>query len=249
MTLYLMIPCYNEAATLEGVLLELPSTIPDILQLKVLVVDDGSTDESATIAAQCGAEVLRLEHVGLAQAYYAGLRTAVARGADFVVTLDADGQYDPEAIGRMLEPLLQNEADIILGERGETFYRRLKPRRRLLHRFGAWGVRRVTGLPVEDPVTGYRAYTRDAIQRLQVRSRFTYTLEMLVQVPLLGLRLACITAEPRLPTRPSKVVKHPLIYSARQLQTLLWAAVYYRSTLRGIENPVEEQDELSADFA
>lgn len=246
-TLYLVIPCFNEAATLEATLRELPETLPGVQRLRVLVVDDGSTDESATIAEQCGAEVLRLEHVGLAQAYRRGLQEAVGRGADLVITLDADGQYDPAVIGRILEPLQRGQADVVLVERGETFYKRLRPRRRLLHQFGAWGVRLMTGLPVRDPVTGYRAYTRHAINTLQIRSRYTYTLETLVQVPLLGLRLTMLTAEPRPPTRPSKLVKHPLSYMVRQGRTLLWAALIYRLAGWALES-LEDEQPVSADL-
>lgn len=246
-TLYLVIPCYNEAETLEATLHELPKTLPGIQQLRILVVDDGSTDESVTLAKQCGVEVLKLEHVGLAQAYRRGLQEAVARGADLVITLDADGQYDPAVLVQILEPLQRGQADLVLVERGETFHKRLRPRRRLLHQFGAWAVRLMTGLPVRDPVTGYRAYTRRAVNTLQIRSRYTYTLETLVQVPLLGLHLTTLTAEPRPPTRPSKLVKHPLSYMVRQGRTLLWAALVYRLAGWGLES-LEDERPVSADL-
>ena len=223
---YLLVPCFNEAALLGRSLAELPQGLPD-LRLKVLVVDDGSTDKSATIAAAGGAEVLRLEHVGLAQAYRAGLQEALARGADLIVSLDADGQYDPAALPWVLEHLRAG-SDVVLVERGDSFYQRLSRGRRLAHGAGRWGTRLLTGLPVTDPVTGYRGYSRRAASLLMIRSSYTYTLETLAQARPLGLTFSTLTAAPREVTRPSRLFKHPFDYVKRQGGTLLWSTWTYR---------------------
>jgi glycosyltransferase involved in cell wall biosynthesis len=237
--LYLMIPCYNEALTLGTTLYELTKSLKNREQTKILVVDDGSSDDSAKIAESCGAEVLRLEHVGLARAYAAGLKEVVRRGADYLISLDADGQYDPTAIPDVLGLLQSNQADVVLVERSKSFYQRMSWQRRLGHVAGRFMVRTFTGLSINDPVTGYRGYSRHAAQQLEIQSAYTYTLETLVQIPSLKLNLKTLTAEARITTRPSRLFGSPLNYVMRQAKTLLWASWHYKRRGQPIFGDIE----------
>jgi glycosyltransferase involved in cell wall biosynthesis len=227
-TLYLVIPCFNEAQQIVPMLASLPSALSGVHELRVLVVDDGSTDNSVILAKYCSVEVLELAHVGLAQAYGMGLRAALDRGADMIVTLDADGQYDPSMIGHISDILQTKQADIVLAERDQAFYAHMSFWRRTGHRMGRWVVRQCTGLPIRDPVSGYRGYSRQAAGLLQIRSRYSYTLETLVQIPILGLRLTTVQTSTNPSTRPSRLFRHPVHYVLRQALTLLWAIAYYR---------------------
>lgn len=224
--LYLLIPCHNEAATLATVLSELPATVNG-LTVKILVADDGSADASAAIAESCGAEVLALERMGLAQTFRAGLREAIARDASYVISLDADGQYDPSAIPAILAHL-QADTDLLLVERGKTFYQPMRRARRFGHTLGRFATRLTTGLELTDPVSGYRGYSRRAAQHLVIDSTYTYTLETLVQVIPLGLRFKTMTVAPRVTTRPSRLFKHPLVYVLKQGRTLFRSTLIHR---------------------
>lgn len=248
--LCILIPCFNEVASLADTITELRLHLPDSCETVILVIDDGSTDGSAQVAAACAVQVVQLPHRGLAQTYAAGLKAALALGADYVISLDADGQYDPAAIPAVFSTLQAGRADVVLIERDTHFYQRLSWSRRQAHRLGRWGVSWVTGLALRDPVSGFRGYNRRALTGLELHTHYSYTLETLVQLPLLRLRLATLCAPARLVTRPSRLFKHPAGYILRQLGTLLWAAAYYRTRQLGLwrrEHALTAQRKVSAE--
>ena len=195
MKLIIQIPCYNEAATLPATVQDLPRQLPDVDEVEILVVDDGSVDGTKAIARDLGVDhIVQMKHnQGLAYAFMAGLDAALEAGADIIVNTDADNQYRGEDIERLIEPLLAGRADIAVGDRGVTTLEHFSPVKRLLQRWGSWVVERAAGIDIPDATSGFRALTREAAMRLTVLSDYTYTLETLIQA---GARRMAVTYVP-----------------------------------------------------
>lgn len=229
MKLVVMIPALNEAASLPALIPRIPSNLPPFRQVEVLVVDDGSADATAQVAAKLGAQVFRLPvHRGLAAAFSAGLTQALARGADVIVNLDADGQYDPEEIGKLVAPILAGEADMVLGDRGVGSLAHFSPTKRLLQRLGAWAVRKISGLPVTDATTGFRAFSRRCAAHLTCFTTFTYTLESLIQAGISGMAVTWVPVTARPVGRPSRLFRSNWRYVFVSLATMLRLVLLYR---------------------
>src|SRR6476620_137920 len=181
--LIIQIPCLNEAATLPGTLADLPRVVAGVDVVEVLVVDDGSRDGTADVARRCGADhVVRLRrNKGLAAAFMTGIDASLKAGADFIINTDADNQYAAHEIPKLLEPLLNGAADIVIGDRNVSELHHMSWRKRQLQRLGSWVVRQVSNTTVPDTTSGFRAYTREAALRMTVVSEFSYTLESIIQ--------------------------------------------------------------------
>ena len=177
MKLIIQIPAWNEEEQLPQTLAALPSSVAGFDEIEVLVIDDGSTDRTAEVAREVGAEVVRLPvHRGLAVAFSTGLRSAVERGADVIVNTDADNQYDARDIPALVQPILDGSAQMVIGDRQVSTLRHFSSIKRLLQKLGSWVVRRLSGTSVRDATSGFRAISRTAALRLHVFTRFTYTL-------------------------------------------------------------------------
>jgi glycosyltransferase involved in cell wall biosynthesis len=209
--LIIQIPCLNEADTLPATLRDLPREIPGIDVIEWLVIDDGSSDETSAVARREGVHhIVRFRrHKGLAAAFMAGIDAAVKCGADFIVNTDADNQYAGADIPKLLEPLLQGRADIVIGDRDISTVRHMSPSKKLLQRFGSWVVRQVSNTQVPDTTSGFRAYTRDAALRMSIVSEFSYTLESIIQA---GKRRMAIAHVP--------IVSHPKTRKSRLFDSI-----------------------------
>jgi glycosyltransferase involved in cell wall biosynthesis len=222
----IVIPCWNEAASLGTTIRELPRTIAGH-PVEVLVIDDGSDDASVSVALHSGARVVRLEHGGLGHAIRAGLAEAIKSGATWIVTLDADGQYDPAALEELIRPLEAGLADVVFGERSREPVG-FGPFRRWLHSFGSRVVRHLTGLPLLDAGSGYRAYTSEIAARLKIENDYDHTLETLFQLRNLNARVLGVPVRTRAVARASRLVQHPLGHAVREASLLLSAWWRYR---------------------
>ena len=222
MKLVIQIPCFNESAILGATLSTLPRSIPGIDQVEWIVIDDGSTDGTQQIAEIAGVDaVIRLEpHQGLAAAYSAGMRASLARGADVIVNFDADGQYRAEDIPRLIEPILNGRADMVIGDRQVPTIQWFSPLKRRVHRFGCWLLSLVVGQRIPDPVSGFRALGRWAAAATALTNRHTHTLETLVQAGAFEVRIEFIPILTNPPTRPSRLIRSTGRYVARQVATL-----------------------------
>jgi glycosyltransferase involved in cell wall biosynthesis len=183
MKLIIQIPCFNEEATLPGTLGDLPREVDGIDKVEWLVIDDGSTDRTVEVARKHGVDhIVRLtNNKGLAAGFQAGLDAALKLGADIIVNTDADNQYYGGDIPKLVAPILAGEADMVIGDRETDHIEHFSPLKKRLQRLGSAVVRRASGTDVPDTTSGFRAYNREAALQMQVVSKFTYTLESIIQ--------------------------------------------------------------------
>src|SRR6266508_4561413 len=183
MKLVIQVPCLNEEATLPEVLAELPRQLGGFDAVERLVVDDGSTDRTVEVAQAHGVDhIVRLtNNKGLAYAFQAGLDAALKLGADVIVNTDADNQYAADDIPRLIQPILDGRADMVVGDRDVMSIEHFSFAKKRLQRLGSWVVRQASDTDIPDATSGFRAYNREAALGLTVVSKFTYTLESLIQ--------------------------------------------------------------------
>ena len=183
MKLIIQIPCLNEEETLPQTIADLPREVPGIDEVELLVIDDGSTDRTVEVARECGVEhVVRLtNNKGLAAGFQAGLDACLKLGADIVVNTDADNQYQGADVAKLVAPIVAGEADMVVGDRRVSEIDHFSGPKKGLQRLGSWVVRRLSGTEVTDATSGFRAYNREAALQMVAVSKFTYTLETIIQ--------------------------------------------------------------------
>jgi glycosyltransferase involved in cell wall biosynthesis len=183
MKLIIQIPCLDEEQTLPITLADLPREVPGFETVEWLIIDDGSTDATVEVARANGVDhIVRLtNNKGLASGFQAGLDAALKLGADVVVNTDADNQYNGADIVKLVEPIVGGRADMVVGDRQVMTIEHFSPLKKTLQRLGSWVVRRASDTSVPDTTSGFRAYNREAALALQVVSKFTYTLETIIQ--------------------------------------------------------------------
>jgi glycosyltransferase involved in cell wall biosynthesis len=228
--LIIQIPCFNEAQTLPVTLADLPRQLAGVDEIEILVIDDGSTDETSQVAAACGADrVVRLNsHQGLAAGFTVGLDACVRHGADLIVNTDADNQYQAEDIQRLIDPILNEQADIVVGDRGVANLDNFSPTKRMLQQLGSWVVARASGLETPDATSGFRALSREAAQRTLVLSEYSYTLETLIQAGNRRMTVAYVPVRTNPQTRPSRLIRSVPHYLAYSSSTIVRAYAMYR---------------------
>ena len=230
MKLIIQIPCLNESETLAIALADLPREVEGFDSVEWLIIDDGSTDNTAEIARQNGVHHVVRHPVnrGLAVGFMSGLDACLRLGADVIVNTDADNQYCGADIPKLTAPLLAHEADIVIGARPIDETEHFSWIKKKLQRLGSWAVRMASKTDVTDAPSGFRAISRDAAMRLNVFSAYTYTLETIIQAGQSNLRIASVPIRTNGDLRPSRLVKSISSYVRRSLGTILRVFVIYR---------------------
>jgi glycosyltransferase involved in cell wall biosynthesis len=231
MKLIIQIPCYNEAQILPSTLLELPESVEGFDQVAVLVIDDGSTDDTAKVARENGAHhIVRLSrHLGLAKAYTHGLDACVRLGADVIVNTDADNQYQANDIVKLVKPILEGQSEMVIGDRGVRTIDHFEPHKRLLQRIGSKVVSATAGFEIPDATSGFRAVTRKVALETIVLSNYSYTLETLIQAGSNKTRVSFVPIETNPPERPSRLFRSIRNYLLNSSVTIMRAFTMYRS--------------------
>jgi len=205
--LIVQIPCYNEAADLPATLAAIPRKIDGISVIEILVIDDGSHDDTSQVARMWGVHhiVRHRRNRGLAAAFRTGLKTALAAGADIIVNTDADGQYEGADITNLVQPILAGQADIVIGDRGVADNAHFGPFKRLLQRIGSGVVRQLSRTTINDAVSGFRAITRSAAQQINITTDFSYTTDMLIQAGRKRMAIKSVPVRTHATPRPSRL--------------------------------------------
>lgn len=207
MKLFVQIPCLNEEATLHLVLMSIPREIPGIDSIEVLVIDDGSTDRTIEVAKQHGVRhfVRHARNMGLARSFRDGVDYALAHGADIVVNTDGDNQYPQDRIGDLVQPIVRGEADIVIADRQTGEIAHFSPFKKLMQRAGSDVVNRAAGTDLPDAASGFRAYSKASLLRLNVVTQFSYCMETIIQAGNKRLRIASVPITTNAKTRDSRL--------------------------------------------
>ena len=230
MKLIIQIPCYNEADTLAITLAALPREVRGFEKVEWLIIDDGSIDATINVAMKNGVDhIVRQPHnQGLSQAFMSGLDACLRYGADVIVNTDADNQYSAYDIPALTAPILNGEAEIVVGERPIKSIKHFKPLKKFLQKLGSWVVRIASNTNVADAPSGFRAISREAAQKLMVFNDYTYTLETIIQAGQKNMAIISIPIRVNEDLRPSRLVRSIPFYIKRNISTIIRIVIVYR---------------------
>ncbi len=217
MKLIIQIPCLNEEVTLPQTLADLPREVDGITDVEWLIIDDGSTDATVDVARANGVDhIVRLtNNRGLAAGFQAGLDACLKLGADVIVNTDADNQYYGADIAKLVEPIVDGRADMVVGDRQTDTISEFSPIKKRLQKLGSWVVRQASETDVPDTTSGFRAYNREAALQMAVVSRFTYTLETIIQAGKLLVAVEDVPVRTNPKTRESRLFPSTWSYVRR----------------------------------
>jgi glycosyltransferase involved in cell wall biosynthesis len=228
--LVIQIPCYNEERTLPVTLSSLPRQLSGIDAIEWLVIDDGSADGTVEVAQSHGVDHLVSfpRHRGLAQAFVAGLDASLKAGADIIVNTDADNQYCADDIPKLIAPILDGKAELVIGARPIRGSKDFSLVRRLLQHLGSWVTRLISKTDVRDAPSGFRAMSREAAMKLHVFNEYTYTIETIIQAGQKGMAVVSVPIRTNENLRASRLVRSLFGYVHRQVLTMLRIFMTYK---------------------
>jgi glycosyltransferase involved in cell wall biosynthesis len=229
MKLVILIPAYNEEGTIKQVLKEIPKSFDSISETEIIVIDDGSTDNTAKLAKEHGASVYSFtQNQGLAKAISHGFSKCLEHKADLLVILDADMQYDSREIPLLLKPIIEEKADIILGDRQVKKLDHMPLQKRIGNQMSSKMVSRLMGQKINDAQTGFRAFNRNALNKLHIFS-YTYTQETLLQAKFKGLKIVEVPVTFRKRADKSRLISNIFSYAIRTVSLLASTIIFYKS--------------------
>ncbi len=230
MKLIIQIPCLNEAQTLEIALNDLPKHIDGIDEIEVLIINDGSVDNTVEVARNWGVNyvVSFTKNKGLAKGFMAGIDACLRNGADIIVNTDADNQYCGEDIEKLVRPILEKKADVVIGERPIDDTEHFSPLKKKLQHFGSYVVRVASKTDIPDAPSGFRAFSRDAAMHLNVMNNYTYTLETIVQAGRTSMAITSVPIRTNGELRKSRLFHSMFGYVKRSMITIVRAFMMYR---------------------
>lgn len=230
MRLFVQIPCLNEEHTLPLVLASIPKEIPGIDEIHILVVDDGSTDRTVEVARELGVEhfVFHTRNMGLARSFRDGVDYAMQHGADIVVNTDGDNQYPQERIADLVQPVIAGEADIAIGDRQTKTIAHFSPFKKMMQGVGSSVVNFAAETDLPDAASGFRAYSREALVRLNVVTQFSYCMETIIQAGNKRLRIASVPITTNPKTRESRLFKNIFQHMGRSGQAIMRSYIMFK---------------------
>lgn len=230
MKLIIQIPCYNEENTIEAVISDLPKTIQNIEVIETLIIDDGSTDKTVEKARQIGVDhiISFKTHKGLARAFAAGIEHCLKNGADLIVNTDGDNQYSGDDIPKLIQPILEGEADVVVGARRIDDIPHFSYFKKKMQKLGSRIIRRLSKTHVSDATSGFRAFSRDAALRINPLTEYSYTIESLVQLGNEKLKVISVPIEVNPKLRESRLIRNTPSFIARQSLTLFRMYAVYK---------------------
>jgi|688.fasta_scaffold445369_2 glycosyltransferase involved in cell wall biosynthesis len=230
--LIIQIPCWNEAETVSETILALPTSVEGFDSVEVLVIDDGSKDETVAQAKQAGAHyVLSLaEHEGLASAFETGVHYAFGLGASVVVNTDADNQYCAGDIENLVQPILKKEADLVIGDRNASKLSYLPLWKQFLYRVAEQIVSFLARQKIPDPTSGFRAMSRALIGELKISDEYSYTIETLIQALFSGKKVVFVSVRTNPVRRPSRLINNMAFYILKTTRALVRS--YFRYAIK-----------------
>lgn len=230
MKLIIQIPCYNEAETLEIALNDLPSRLEGIDEIEYLIINDGSRDDTVSVAKAWGVHhvVSFKQNKGLAKGFMAGLDEALRQGADIIVNTDADNQYCADDIATLIAPILEGRADYVIGARPIDDTEHFSFIKKKLQHFGSWVVRKASDTDIPDAPSGFRAMTREAAMRINVVNDYTYTLETIVQAGRERIPITSVPVRTNAELRPSRLFHSIWGYVKKSMLTIIRAYIMYK---------------------
>lgn len=230
MKLVIMIPCLNEAETLPLVFKTMPRKIAGIDEIEILVIDDGSTDNTIEVAKSLGVKqfVHHTRNQGLSRSFRDGLNRALELGADIIVLTDGDNQYPQDKIPELIQPILDGKADTVIADRHTQNVEYFSPFHKFLQRAGTWVLNLAAGTNIPDATSGFRAYSRKAAMQLNVIADYSFATETTIQASHKRHAIATISIQTNPKLRPSRQFKHPWEHARRSSVTIVRGFVMYR---------------------
>ena len=230
MKLIVQIPCYNEEHTLPLTYADIPKEIEGIDKIEVLIIDDGSTDRTVEVAKKLGVDhiVINKKNLGLARTFRKGLEACLHAGADIIVNTDGDNQYAGWDIPKLVKPVLEGQADIVVGDRETHKIAHFSKSKKFMQWFGSGVVRTLAGIWVPDTVSGFRAISRESAIKINVLSSFSYTIEMVIQAGKRDMTIISVPVETNKKTRESRLFKSIPSFVTRQLTTIIRVSAMYQ---------------------
>lgn len=231
--LVIQVPCFNEEETLPLVLESMPKKIKGIDSIDILIIDDGSTDRTVEVAKSYGVRhfVRHKKNMGLARSFHDGVNYALSIGADIVVNTDGDNQYPQERIGDLVQPILEGKAEIVIGDRQTSKIEHFSGFKKLMQRFGSWVVNKAAGTDLPDAASGFRAYSKESLMRINIVTQFSYCMETIIQAGNKRIPIESIKIETNPKTRESRLFKNIWQHMFKSGSAIVRSYIMYRPHL------------------
>ncbi len=230
MKVFIQVPCLNEEETLPLVLTSIPKSIEGVDEIEVLIIDDGSSDRTVEVARSLGVHhfVYHARNMGLARSFRDGVDYALRHGADIDVNTDGDNQYPQESIAELVQPVIRGEADIVIGDRQTATIAHFSPFKRMMQRFGSKVVNFAAETHLPDAASGFRAYSRDALYKLNVVTQFSYCMETIIQAGNKRIKIENVLIQTNVKTRESRLFKNIWQHMFRSGQAIVRSYIMFK---------------------